>query len=45
MVVDRGRIAEEGTHTALLARGGVYARLYQRQFREDDVSASTMLGT
>ncbi|MBA3260496.1 MAG: hypothetical protein H0T68_13655 [Gemmatimonadales bacterium] len=27
VVVDRGRIAEEGTHTALLARGGVYARL------------------
>ena len=26
-VVDRGRIVEERTHTALLARGGVYARL------------------
>jgi ATP-binding cassette, subfamily B, bacterial MsbA len=36
VVVDRGRIVEEGTHAELLARGGIYARLYQRQFREDD---------
>jgi ATP-binding cassette, subfamily B, bacterial MsbA len=36
VVVDRGRIVEEGTHGELLARGGLYARLYQRQFREDD---------
>jgi len=36
VVVDRGRIVEEGTHAALLARGGLYARLYQRQFREDE---------
>jgi ABC-type multidrug transport system fused ATPase/permease subunit len=28
---------EEGTHTELLARGGIYARLYQRQFREDEL--------
>ena len=36
VVLDRGRIVEEGTHAELLARGGRYARLYQRQFREDD---------
>jgi subfamily B ATP-binding cassette protein MsbA len=35
VVVDRGRIVEEGTHGELLARRGLYARLYQRQFRED----------
>jgi subfamily B ATP-binding cassette protein MsbA len=35
VVVDRGRIVEEGTHGELLARGGLYARLYQRQFRDD----------
>ena len=35
VVLDRGRIVEEGTHAALLARGGLYARLYQRQFRDD----------
>ena len=35
VVVDRGRIVEEGTHAELMALGGLYARLYQRQFRED----------
>ncbi len=30
-VVDGGRIAEQGTHAQLLARGGIYARLVQRQ--------------
>lgn len=31
LVVDRGRIVEEGTHETLLARGGEYARLYRTQ--------------
>ena len=31
LVMDGGRIAERGTHTALLARGGVYAQLYHTQ--------------
>ena len=35
VVLDQGRIVEEGTHAELLARGGLYARLYQRQFRDD----------
>jgi ATP-binding cassette, subfamily B, bacterial MsbA len=35
VVLDRGRIVEEGTHGELLALGGLYARLYQRQFRDD----------
>jgi subfamily B ATP-binding cassette protein MsbA len=34
LVVEHGRIVEEGTHGELLALGGMYARLYQRQFRE-----------
>jgi subfamily B ATP-binding cassette protein MsbA len=34
VVLDQGRIVEEGSHEALLAAGGLYARLYQRQFRE-----------
>ena len=31
-VIDRGRLMEQGTHTELLARGGLYAHLYQEQF-------------
>ena len=39
VVIDRGRIVEEGTHGGLLEHGGLYARLYQRQFREEAVGA------
>jgi subfamily B ATP-binding cassette protein MsbA len=38
VVLDHGRIVEQGTHTELLTRGGLYARLYQRQFREGDAA-------
>ncbi len=31
LVVEAGRIVEEGTHAALLARGGLYARFWDRQ--------------
>jgi ATP-binding cassette subfamily B protein len=31
-VVDRGRIVESGRHETLLARGGLYSRLYRTQF-------------
>ena len=31
IVMDRGRIVEEGTHAQLLARGGLYARLWAHQ--------------
>ncbi|HEU0071492.1 MAG TPA: ABC transporter ATP-binding protein [Alphaproteobacteria bacterium] len=31
IIMERGRIVEQGTHSALLARGGVYARLWRRQ--------------
>jgi ATP-binding cassette, subfamily B, bacterial len=34
LVVDEGRIAERGTHTELLAAGGLYADLYHTQFAD-----------
>jgi subfamily B ATP-binding cassette protein MsbA len=39
VVMDHGRIVEEGSHAELLARGGLYARLYQFQFREEEPEA------
>lgn len=34
VVMDEGRIVEEGTHRALTARGGLYARLARLQFED-----------
>ena len=31
IVVDHGRVAEQGTHTELLAKGGIYAKLFELQ--------------
>jgi subfamily B ATP-binding cassette protein MsbA len=39
-VLDDGRIVERGSHRALLAAGGVYARLYRIQFGIDPAVAS-----
>ncbi|HEY46088.1 MAG: ABC transporter [Anaerolineae bacterium SM23_ 63] len=32
LVMDKGRLIEQGSHEDLLARGGLYARLYETQF-------------
>jgi ATP-binding cassette subfamily B protein len=34
LVMQEGRIVERGTHAQLVAAGGLYAELYQRQFAE-----------
>ena len=34
LVMENGRIVQEGTHEALLARGGLYRELYETQFRK-----------
>jgi ATP-binding cassette subfamily B multidrug efflux pump len=35
VVFHHGRVVEAGTHEALLARNGVYARLYRLQFAQE----------
>ena len=39
-VLDQGRIIEQGTHDELLALGGEYADLYERQLLEEELAAS-----
>ena len=41
LVLDKGEIAERGGHEELLARGGIYARLWSRQ-READEAAEAL---
>jgi ATP-binding cassette subfamily B multidrug efflux pump len=48
IVVDQGKIIEEGTHEALIARGGLYAELWARQsggfLASDDGDAGAQSG-
>jgi ATP-binding cassette subfamily B protein len=39
LVLDEGQLAEQGTHAELLAAGGLYATLYETQFRPGDSEA------
>lgn len=37
-VMDRGRIVERGTHQSLLEQNGLYAQLYETQFRQHETA-------
>jgi ATP-binding cassette, subfamily B, multidrug efflux pump len=39
LVLDQGRIVERGTHPQLIAHGGLYAELHQRQLLEEELAA------
>jgi ABC-type multidrug transport system fused ATPase/permease subunit len=38
VVLDDGRVVESGTHAVLMARAGLYRRLHDLQFSEDEVT-------
>jgi len=40
VVLEDGRIAERGTHDALIAIGGLYAELYEKQLLEEELAAT-----
>src|SRR5688572_2400315 len=40
LVLAGGRIVERGTHDQLVARGGVYAELHEKQLLEEELAAS-----
>jgi len=44
IVLDEGRIVEEGTHPELLERGGIYSDLWRRQAKQSaSVGPTTQL--
>ena len=40
IVLDQGKVVERGKHRELLARSGLYSRLYERQFTGDSGEAA-----
>jgi ATP-binding cassette subfamily B protein len=44
-VLHDGAIVEQGTHGELLARGGIYAQLYELHYREREALAGAILGS
>ncbi|HEY5838396.1 MAG TPA: ATP-binding cassette domain-containing protein, partial [Pyrinomonadaceae bacterium] len=44
VVMEAGRIIEQGTHKDLLARGGQYQKLYEMQFADEEEELSVVSG-
>jgi ATP-binding cassette subfamily B protein len=44
VVLDHGRIVEQGTHEALLRAGGTYAKLAALQFLDEDAGSRAAAG-
>ena len=42
-VIDKGKLSESGTHAELLAKNGIYARLYQLQFSDQQMAEQARL--
>ena len=45
VVLDGGRIVERGTHDELMKRGGLYHRLYEMQFANEEMSLSSEINS
>ena len=43
LVLQRGRLVEQGSHEQLIAHGGLYARLHELQFSRTDPSSARSL--
>ena len=44
LVIHKGRLREQGSHQELLAQHGIYYRLYQLQYKEQELIASLPIG-
>jgi ATP-binding cassette subfamily B multidrug efflux pump len=42
LVLQRGRLVEQGSHDQLIAHGGLYARLHELQFSREHISGSAL---
>jgi ATP-binding cassette subfamily B multidrug efflux pump len=44
LVFHKSRLREQGTHQELLALGGIYTRLYQLQYRDQEIRVGSVAG-